>query len=371
MKPEPFKLERHFAKYEFNVKYLLSSSDCDGFSMDYVLNAAEHGELELWNNLTLGYTDSLGHPLLREAIASHYNTIKREDVFVLSPGEANYMLMQICLKPGDEVVCMRPAYQSLYQIAASMGCSMHWWEPDENGYFDPDRLDQLVTANTRMIIVNFPHNPTGYYPTRDELNKVISIASRHKTLLFSDEMYHKLVHDPALLNDSLCDLYENAISLWGTAKSFGLAGVRIGWVTTHNWELLREMHEWKDYLTICSSAPSEILTMIALNNSERFIEANLEKIRRNKIIFSQFVNRNCELFPGYRETNAGSTAFVKINLKEPALDYSEKLVSATGIMLVPAEMFEYGNRHFRIGFGRSNMEEALAVWEDYISKYTP
>lgn len=363
---QPFKLERYFAKYEFHVKYLLSSSDCDGFSMNYVLNCADNRELDLWNNLTLGYTDSLGHPLLREAIARHYNTIKCDDVFVLSPGEANYALMNLCLEKGDHVVCMRPAYQSLYQIAKSIGCKLSYWEPNDKGWFDVDELNKLVKPETKLIIVNFPHNPTGYYPTEEELNRLITIASRHNTLLFSDEMYHKLVHNLRDQNDSLCDLYENAISLWGTAKSFGLAGLRVGWVATHNSELLKKMQHFKDYLSICSSAPSEILALIALNNSEPFIEVNLNKIRSNKLIFAEFVARHPDLIPDYHSTQAGSTAFVKLNLNQSTLQYTQQLVKETGIMMVPSEMFEYGHSHVRIGFGRQNMPEALGVWEAHL-----
>lgn len=368
MELEPFKLERYFAKYEFNVRYLLSSSDCDGFSMNYVLSCAEHGEMELWNNLTLGYTDSLGHPLLREAIAKHYNTIGRDDVFVLSPGEANYFIMQLCLQKGDEVVCMRPAYQSLYQIAKNIGCRLHYWEPDANGIFNVDDLAKLVSQKTRLIIVNFPHNPTGYYPTKGELDRIIAVASKHNTMLFSDEMYHKLVHNPVNLNDSLCDLYDNAISLWGMAKSFGLAGLRIGWVATHNRELLHKMKLLKDYFTICNSAASEILTMIALNNSERFIEVNLEKIRSNKLIFASFVNKHTDLIIDYKEPMAGSTGFIRLNIGMSTLNYTQRLVEETGIMMVPAEMFEYGSSHVRIGFGRANFQEAIMMWENWMKR---
>lgn len=360
---DPFKLERYFARYEFNVKYLLSSSDCDGFSMQYVLNAAEHGELKLWDSLTLGYTDSLGHPLLREAISKHYNSIKPDEVFVLSPGEANFILMNVLLKPGDEVVCMRPAYQSLYQVASSLGCNLVHWEMTADGSYNTDDLSKLVTSKTRMLIVNFPHNPTGYYPSKEELNRIIEIARKNNTFIFSDEMYHKLVDDPAHLNDSMADLYENCISLWGTAKSFGLAGLRIGWVVTHNRELLAKMQHYKDYFTICNSAPAEVLTMIALNNSEKFIEVNLTKIRENKKHFAAFVNRHPQIFPSYKETSAGSTAFVELNTGKATLQYAEELVQETGIMLVPAEMFEYGQKHIRIGFGRANMPDALSVWE--------
>ncbi|HLN52224.1 MAG TPA: pyridoxal phosphate-dependent aminotransferase [Lentimicrobium sp.] len=367
MNIESFKLERYFAKHEFTSKYLLSSSDCDGFSLDYVLSSAQHGELELWNDLKFGYTDSLGHPLLRDAICRHYRTIGREDVFVLSPGEANFILMLNLLKPGDELVCMKPAYQSLYQVAKSIGCNILWWECNKTGYYDPDVLASLVTAKTKLIVINFPHNPTGYYPSKIEYERIIEIAAKHNTVLFSDEMYHKLVHDPLKINDSAADLYENAISLWGTAKSFGLAGLRIGWVVSHNKELLDEMKRMKDYLTICNSAPSEILTIIALNNSERFIDVNLQKIRKNKIVFRDFVNKHKEMFPNYHETTAGSTSLVRMNIDEPTISYTDKLVRKTGIMIVPSELFEYGNSHIRIGFGRENMPEALDLWDQYIT----
>lgn len=365
---EPFKLERYFAQYEFQAKYLLSSSDCDGFSMQYVLSCAEHGEDQLWRNLTLGYTESLGHPILRDAIAAHYNTIKRENVFVLSPGEANYILMHLVLHPGDEVVCMKPSYQSLYQVAKSIGCKIKWWQPSSNGNYDTGELAELVTEKTRLLIVNFPHNPTGYYPSRDELNEVVRIASRFNTLVFADEMYHKLIDNPALMNDSLCDIYQNAVSLWGMAKSFGLAGLRIGWVATHNLQLLHKMQQMKDYLTICNSAPSEILSMIALNNSEQFIEVNLRKIRKNRNLFNDFVNHNRNIFSEYKEPVAGSTAFVKLNLSAAGnfnntLEYTDYIVRQYGIMLIPSEMFEYESGYLRVGFGRENMPEALAAWE--------
>ncbi len=367
MEIAPFKLERYFAEHEFNAKYLVSSSDCDGFSLNYLLDSAHHGELELWNELKLGYTHSDGHPLLREAISRHYNSIKMDDVFVISPGEANFILMQLTLKKGDEVVCMKPSYQSLYQIAINIGCKINWWECDKDGYYDPDKLEHLVTSGTKLIIINFPHNPTGYYPSKNELDRVLEIAGRNNTMIFSDEMYHKLVHNPANLNDSLSDLYDNTISLWGMAKSFGLAGLRVGWVTSHNRSLLKKMKSFKDYFTICTAAPSEILAMIALNNSERFIEVNLEKIRENKKAFLKFVDKHRNIFTDYKEAGAGSTAFVKVNFGIPALTYAEQLVRETGIMIVPSEMFEYGNSHIRIGFGRKDLPEALDHWDQYIS----
>ncbi len=368
MQIKPFKLERYFAKYEFSTKYLLSSSDCDGYSKESVLNCATAEEKEMWDSITLGYTDSQGGLSLREAIARQYQTITPEEVFVLSPGEANFIGMNVMLKRGDHVVCMAPAYQSLYQVCKSIGCNISWWKPDheENWDYSPKTLKSLITDKTKLLIVNFPHNPTGFVPTRNQLDEIIAIARARNILIFSDEMYHQLVHEPSRQIPSICDLYENSLTLWGMAKSFGMAGLRLGWVATKNRELLQKMMQFKDYLSICNNPMSETLSLIALNHKEQFIQPNIEKIIRNKAIFNEFVEKTEGLLQ-FSSPIAGSTAFVKINTPK-ALDYSEKLVQETGIMLVPSEMFEYGRHHLRIGFGRENMAEVLAVWEKYLDK---
>jgi aspartate/methionine/tyrosine aminotransferase len=219
MKIQPFKLERYFDKYEFTTQYLLSSSDCDGYSLDYVLSCPDPSEKKLWDNLKLGYTESQGNPLLRKVIAKQYQTISANDVLVLSPGEANFILMNVVLNAGDHVICMSPAYQSLYQVAIDIGCTVSFWKP-ENGswHYNPDDLQKLVQDNTRLIIVNFPHNPTGFFPTRDEVDHIVRVAAKNNIILFSDEMYSHMAQEPDAEIPSLCDLYENAVSLWGMAN---------------------------------------------------------------------------------------------------------------------------------------------------------
>lgn len=368
MKIDPFKLERYFAKYEFSTKYLISSSDCDGYSLDYILSCADKEELKLWNNLKFGYTDSAGSEFLRKAISAQYSSIKTDEILVMSPGEANFILMNVLLEPGDEVVCMAPAYQSLYQVAKSLGAKINWWKFDKTtGTYDSADLKNIVTPETKLLIVNFPHNPTGFIPGREELDKIIEIARENNVIILSDEMYHQLVHNEADNIPPLCDLYENAVSLWGMAKSFGLAGLRFGWLASHRKDLLEKIAAFKDYLSICNNSAGEVLSFIALNHKEKFINPNIEKITLNKKLFSEFAMR----YPGlveFVQPKAGSTAFVKLKIGIPALDYCEELVKQTGIMMVPSEMFEYGNSHVRIGFGRENFYEALLVWEQYIKQ---
>lgn len=363
-----FKLERYFARYEFTTKYLLSSSDCDGYSLQYILSCATPGEHKIFDDIKLGYTDSPGSLFLREVISRQYQTIQPDEVIVLSPGEANFALMNVLLGPGDHVICMSPAYQSLYQVAEDLGCSVSYWKPQkDNWHYDPLDLEKLITPKTKLIIVNFPHNPTGFIPTLDEQEKVAGIARRHNIILFADEMYHQLLHDEKEQIPAFCDLYENAVSLWGMAKSFGLAGLRMGWLASHNKEILEKVLAFKDYLTICNSPISEVLSFIALNHKEKFIQPNLQKISSNITAFEKFVATHSDTF-SFSKPKGGSTAFVRLTNGETAIGFSERAVKEAGIMLLPSEMFDYGAKHLRIGFGRENMPEVLNELEKYLSR---
>ena len=373
MEIKAFALERYFAKYEFTSKYMLSSSDCDGYSMDYVLGCADAEEKKLWEQLTLGYTPSIGSDFLRTAIAKHYQNIQPEEVIVASAGELNFILMNLLLKKSDHMICMAPMYQSLYQIAQDLGAEVSFWEPtivEERWHYAVEDLKKLVRDNTKLIIINFPHNPTGYSPSLREYEAIIELARSRNIPIFSDEMYRFLDHSTTEILPSLSDLYENGISLWGMAKTFGLAGLRLGWLSSKNKKLLHRVECFKDYLSICNNAPSEVLATIALNHLERFVQPNLTKIKENIQHFSAFHEKHKDLFDFYKP-QAGSTAFIRLKIKETALEFSQKLVQQTSIMLLPSETFEYGTQHARIGFGRSNMPEVLMILENYLqsSKY--
>ena len=392
MQIAPFKLEQYFAKHEFTAKYMLSSSDCDGFPMEHILQQATAEELELWNNLTLGYTEGLGSPFLREAICRFYSNAKPENVLVASPGELSFILMNVLMsgKEKSHAVVVSPAYQSLYQVLESLNCDISYWKPHEADSsaacgsacgergecsaawnYDVADLKRLVREDTKLIVINFPHNPTGAYLTPGQLNEIVEIARSCGAYLYSDEMYRELIiKDGVEALPPVSDIYEKGISLWGTAKSFGMAGLRTGWFVSQDRALLKEIHSFKDYLSICSSAPSEVLTTIALNHAERFIGPNIEKIKENVAFFKEAVEAGKLPFvEAFAEPVAGSVAFVEINPSkaaylldfEPrtALEFSDAIVEKYGIMTIPATMFETDGNYLRIGFGRENFKEVL------------
>ena len=217
MKIRPFALEKYFAKYEFSAEYLLSSSDCDGLAVKYLLQLADPETKKIWEELKLGYTESLGLPQLRQEIS-------------------------------------------------------------------------------KLIIVNFPHNPTGSMVSKEDFQRVIDIAKERNIYLFSDEMYRFLEYRQEDRLPSAVEIYDKAITLFGISKTFGMAGVRIGWIITKDNGLYKDLATFKDYTTICSSAPSEILSLIGLRARDKIIKNHLVKINYNRKLLDVFFKKHKDIF---------------------------------------------------------------------------
>jgi aspartate/methionine/tyrosine aminotransferase len=365
----PFQLERYFALYEFKLKYLLSPSDCESLSMAELLSMAAPASLELWQGLRLSYTESQGHPLLRNEVANLYQQILPGNVIIAAPEEAIFIAMQTLLRPGDQVVAIAPAYQSLHEIARSIGCDVTEWRlepgPDGNWQLDLNQLEDKVTDRTRMLVINFPHNPTGYTLSRSDLEAVIRLVRKHDLYLFSDEMYRLLEYEPAMRLPAVCDLYEKGISLSGLSKSFALPGLRIGWLATQASALMEGWLAFKDYTTICNSAPGEILGIIALQNKEWIIQRNLAIIQDNIVRAEDFFGRHKQQFSWFGP-KAGSVAFPQWLGDGTVEQFSQAVLEKQGVMIVPGSLFGFQGNHFRIGLGRKNLSEALALVGEFL-----
>lgn len=372
MNLEPFALERYFAKYEFSVPYLLSSSDCDGWAMNEILDLADPDARAVWQDLRLGYTDSLGHPLLRQEIASLYTGVRPEEVLVVTPEEGIFIAMNCLLEKGDHVICTFPGYQSLYQVAEALGCEVTRWEPDESAgwRFDPEFLRLSLRPNTKLIVWNFPHNPTGFLPSRADFQTMIAIAKERDVRVFSDEMYWLLEVDASERLPSVVEVWDKAVVLFGMSKSFGMAGVRIGWLVTKDREIHVKLATFKDYTTICSSAPSEILALIALRVRETILARHRERIARNLALLDGFFKRHRDRFTWVRP-KGGTVCFSRLLGEESSWDFAERVVAQAGIMILPSRVYGYDDQHLRLGFGRQNMPEVLARVERFIEKRKP
>jgi aspartate/methionine/tyrosine aminotransferase len=367
----PFALERFFARHEFSARYLLSSSDCEGLAMADLLAGAEPDLRERWERLRLGYTESQGLPELRAEIATLYERVDVADILIAAPEEAVFLAMNALLEPGDRVVSTFPGYQSLYQLALSIGCEVIFWEPSETqGWrFDPDWLEENLRPRTKLVIWNFPHNPTGALPAAEDFARMLASAAAIGAWVFSDEMYRLLEPSGDVRLPAAVDRYDRAISLSGMSKAFGLAGLRIGWIASHDANLLERMKTLKDYTTICSSAPSELLALMALRERESIVSTHRERVRRNVEAAAAFFDRRACRF-SWTPPQAGTVCFPRLLPRSWALSGAEefctRVLEDTGVLLVPSTVYGYGDAHFRLGLGREDFAAGLEVLESYL-----
>jgi len=369
MKIPAFKLERFFAHYEFKAPYLLCSSDCESFSIQQLL-ALEEGAAEAFQRQWLGYTESTGSPDLKQAIARLYQSIKPDQVLVHAGAEeAIFIFMNVALTAGDHVIVHYPCYQSLVEIAQALGCQVTQWQTfeEEDWELDLDFLRRELKPQTKAIIINCPHNPTGYLMSRQKLEQIIEIARKGRIWLFSDEVYRGLEYRAEDRLPAACDLYERAVSLGVMSKTYGLAGLRIGWIATRNRKIYEAMAAFKDYTSICNSAPSEFLATLALGHQEKIAGRNLEIIRHNLALLNDFFAARADIFH-WRPPRAGSIAFPSLNINQDVEAFCLDLVEKQGVLLLPGNYYDFGHRNFRIGFGRRNMPEALAQLAIYLDK---
>jgi aspartate/methionine/tyrosine aminotransferase len=370
--PAPFEIERYFARWEFSARHLLSSSDCEPLTLAGLLELADDETRGLWAGLSLAYTDSAGLPALRAEIAGMYDRVDPTEVLEVVPEEGIFLAMQALLEPGDHVVVTWPAYQSLHSLAEAMGCHVSRWTPREaDGWrFDVADLRALLRADTKLVVLNFPHNPTGYLPPASDYVEALRLAEDVGARVFSDEMYRWLEQDAADRLPSACEISQTAVTLCGVSKTFSLAGLRVGWLATRDEALLTRLAELKDYTTICGSAPSEVLALIGLRAADRIVEANLGIIRENLDAIDRFV-ASASGFGGWRRPKAGSVGLLRWEAPEGTRAACDRLAAESGIMLLPSSVFDFGDSHVRLGFGRRGFAEGLDALARHVSRCPP
>ena len=367
MRIAEFALERYFAQWEFAVRHVLCASDVEPYPLSELLALGDDDSRRRWSELRLGYTESLGLPALRDEIAALYATLTRDDVITFAGAEeAVFLTMHAALSPGDHVVVEWPAYQSLYEVARSIGADVTLVPLDPATWsLDVDAVAAAMRPNTRMIVVNSPHSPTGSQLHRAQLERLVSIAELHGATLFSDEVYRFLDHAAPPLTPAV-DRSPRAVSLGVMSKAFGLAGIRIGWIATRDHALYRRLVGLKDYTTICSAAPSEVLALIGLRCRERVVGRSMSIIRSNLALVDAFMTRHEDLFEWVRP-HAGSVCFPR--LKRGEIDrFAAELVEEHGVLLLPASQVGYEGNHFRLGYGRADMPQALAKLEQFVAR---
>ena len=365
MKFAPFKIENFFRQHEFSAPHGISQSDTEPLSLDELLLYASPQRREQFDKLWLGYTETQGHPELRALIADMHTGIGADDVIEVVPEEGVFLPMSGLLAAGDHVVAMYPSFQSLWEIARATGCELSFWRQrrtEAGWHFDVDELERLVRADTKMLVINFPHNPTGHLPSRVDFERIIELARRHNLILFSDEIYRFTEHDERLRLPSACELYERAIALGGLSKCFGLPGLRVGWLITRDAELSHELQEMKSYTTICGSAPSEILALIALENWRALTARSREIVKGNISYCRDFFGRYGDLF-WIAYPDCGTITLAELKAEMAVSELAEAAVAEAGVMVLPAEIMLMEGNYFRLGLGRKTLPHALEAFD--------
>jgi len=365
----PFELERYFAVHEFTAKRLLCVSDCQPLTVAELLALSE-GAAEAFAALPLGYADSRGGPELRQAVCSLYDSLRPDDLLVhVGAEEAIFTFFSALVAPGDQVIVQTPCYRSLRDVPAALGATVvEWPGRQENGWIpDLGFLKKALREKTRAVVVNFPHNPTGAMPDAGTFREIARLCDAAGAVLFSDEVYRFLEYDPADRLPAACDISDTAVSLGVMSKSFGLAGLRVGWAATRNARLLAAMARIKDYTTICGSPATEFLAALAITNREQVLGRTRKITLENLATARDFMSRRADRF-AWAGPKAGPIAFPRLTGDGDAAAFTERLLAATGALLLPGRVYGHYPSHFRLGFGRAGFAEGLAVVDAFLDK---
>ncbi len=348
---QPFDLERIMNKWENRVEYNLTESGVHPIGLRELLN--DPGlETELLET-TLGYPECNGSRELRENIARLYPGADASNVLVtLGCAEANFLSVQTVLVPGDEVLVMIPNYLQIWGLAHNLGLNrsaFHLCE-DEGWATDLDELETKASANTRLIAICNPNNPTGHILSTSEMESIIGTADRSGAWILADETYagtERLMDDDT---PTFWGTYERVLVTSSLSKAYGLPGLRIGWVVGPA-EVIEDIWERHDYAAISTTMLSNRLGAIALSPQIRpqLIRRGREYIRQGYSTLEDWIAEEQGEF-NVVPPQAAAIAFVRYKIEMSSSRLVDQLISRESVFVVPGDCFGV-DRHLRISFG--------------------
>jgi len=361
-----FRLERYFARWEFAARHHLTASDAETLTIDELLALAPPEQREAFGALPLSYVPTWGTPELRAAIAATYDAVEPDDVLVFAGAEEGmFWALQELVGPGDHAIVTVPNYQSAESVPRATGATVDGlvlraedgWAPDL------DALEALLRPETRLIAINFPHNPTGAVPDRATMVRLAALCDERGIRLFSDEVYRGLELDPSRTLPQAADLSETALSLNVMSKAYGLPGLRIGWIACRDHALLERLEQRKHYTSICNAGPSERLATIALAAAEPILARNRAIIAENLPLFDAFFAAWPDHFDWVRP-QGGCVAYPRLLTGESSAAFCARAIEEAGVLLLPGDVYasdlgDTPGERFRIGVGRRDPGPAL------------
>ena len=357
MKIEPFALERWLTAHELHVEYDIAESGIYPLTARDLLGLLPEPErsdaLQRLLDLRLGYSEATGTLRLRSLLAQTYERCGPENILVTTGAiEANFLLFNVLLSPGDHVVAPYPAYQQLYSVPRALGCEVSLWRigDDSSFHFDLDELERLLRPETRLVVINSPHNPTGAMLTPGEVQRVYDLADSVGARVMSDEAYRWLAvpggFEPP---PPMYDLGPAGISVGTFSKPFGLPGLRIGWMAAPA-EIMAECWAMRDYVSLSPGKLNDALAVLALEHREQILQRNAAIIEANLATANRWVAEHAGLL-SWTPPRGGLLALLRYNLDISSLDLANKLAEDYGVMLAPGSAFGF-EHYLRIGIGQ-------------------
>jgi aspartate/methionine/tyrosine aminotransferase len=367
-----FRLEKYFSRWEFAAEHHLTASDAQTLTIGELLELS--GDADGLSALPLNYVPTWGTDRLREAVASTYDTCGPADVLTFAGAEeAIFWLMHLLVRPGEHAVVTVPNYQAMETLPIAAGVQVSGVLLDEaDGWrLDLDRVRAALRPSTRLIAVNFPNNPTGYVPDPVTWQGLVDLCEERGIRLMSDEVYRGLELDAGRRLTQAADMSPTAVSVNVLSKSYGLPGLRVGWVACRDRSLLRSLEHHKHYTSICNAGPSEFLAAIAVENGAVIHGRNRGIIADNLAAFDAFFARHKDLFE-WAAPDGGCVAFPRYLGADGVEAFCRDLVETAGVLLLPASMYTSDLApvpadRFRIGVGRSGAGPALEALERFLA----
>ena len=369
-----FELEVYFSEWEFTAKHHLTASDVQSKSIETLLSYASDEERASLQQTWLGYTETWGAPELRALIAETYRTLEAKNILCFAGAEEGiYAAMRVLLAKDDHAIVVVPNYQAAETIPLEI-CDVSGvaLQEQNNWQLDVAEVKAAIRPNTRLVSINIPNNPTGATLSQENLDELITLCRAHDIYLFSDEVYRGLELDESKRTSQIADVYEKGLSLNVLSKAYGFPGLRIGWIASQDSDVLLKLERYKHYLSICNSAPSETLAQIVLRHRDTILSENRAKVKSNLAALEHFFADYAYLF-AWHKPDGGCIAYPKYTGQGSIEDLCASLVRERGVLLLPAsiytsELLPTPAQHFRIGFGRDNIDRGLAEFRIYVEQ---
>lgn len=344
----PALLEEWMREYYFKTEIDIGSSGVQSFSLGEIRELLGITQSEL-DNIVFDDSETLGGFGLRKAIAERYGSGDPERVIAThGSSEAIFLIMTALLNPGDEVLVLDPCYQQLFSIAKAVGCRLKFWPLHfENGFIpDVEEAKSLITDRTRMVVVNFPHNPTGASLAPEQQEELVKATAAVGAYLVWDAAFAEITYDSAPLPDPV--QYERSISMGTLSKSFGLPGLRVGWCLASA-NVLKRFAKLRDYTILHLSPLIELIAQRTIEQAPVVVGERQRQAYANLNILKTWCDEHRE-FVEWIPPRGGVCSFPRLRRINDVETFCHRLARTHGVLLVPGSCFNYPF-HVRLGFG--------------------